>query len=1571
MTQQSANTNMGGNGQKKIGAVLVQGGGIAGVQASLDLANSGFKVYLVEREAAIGGMMSHLDKTFPTGDCATCIVSPKLVECARNLNIEILTMSELTDLKGEPGNFKATVKRYPRYVDETKCNGCSECTNACPVQIPDHFDRELGKRKAIAKHYAQATPNIFGILKNGHAPCKVACPANVNVQGYVQLIKKKEYIKAVNLMRERNPLSAICGRICTHPCESQCTRGNADDSIAIRLLKRFASDQEMRMLESGTLSLPPEKKPAAGAKKVAVVGAGPAGLTVASDLADKGFAVTAYEAQPAAGGMLRYGIPEYRLPKKVLDHEVELIRRKGVRFIFNCRIGDKTTLDQLRKDHDAVFIGAGVTKGRLLGVEGENKTGVLQGVDFLRDVARASRPCTPRSEGVSPSNRGLDARDMEEPLPEVKARVVVIGGGNVAVDVARTALRLGARTVEMVSLEQRHEMPAYPEEVEATLQEGIKVTNGWGPRRILGNGSVTGIELKKCTQVFDADGRFNPIYDEQQQIFIEADQIITAIGQTSDDEFVKHIGAATQGRYFKADPVTLVTSLDGVFAGGDAVSGPKSVIEAVAAGKRAAESIERSLAGKDMVSQRFDATVKPVPEELLPAIDGVEEKPRAKAGELPMTQRIGSFKEVETGLTEEQALAEAERCLNCALCSECKECVEACKQNAIDHLMGERMVELEVGAVILTTGFEEFDASRKGEFGWGRYPNVITSVQFERMLSAAGPFEGHVVRLSDHCEARKIAWIQCVGSRDSKCGNEYCSSICCMASTKQAMVAQDHTPGLEATIFYMDIRAHGKDFDQYYERAKNQNGVRYIKSIPSRIVQMPGTMNPRARFMDETGKLREEEFDLVVLAVGLEPSRSAQQCAQKLGIELNEYGFCATQRSLPLSTSRPGVFVGGAFQEPKDIPETVMQASGAASMAMELLASARNTRTVKKKYPDEHDVTDEEPRIGVFICHCGRNIASVVDVECVVKNIENEPGVVFATHTMFTCADTSLSNIREQIVEHRLNRIVVASCTPRTHEPLFRETLREAGLNPFLFEMANIRDQCSWVHSASPERATQKATELAKMAIARSHCLVPLEGGTLAVDQKGLVIGGGLAGMTAALALANQGFKVHLVERTQRLGGHLHDIHHTLEDTDVAGLTARLIKQVQEHKNINLYLGMDVAEIKGHIGEFHATLSCDGRKSEVSAGAVIVATGAEKAQTTKFLAGSSPNVTTQVDLEKQIHEGHLPAGLQNVVMIQCAGSRDEERPYCSRVCCSMAVKNALAIKAKSPQTDVFVLYRDIRTYGFREIYYKKAREAGVVFLRYAREQAPVVSITGILPVGSMGVSPMTMQRLHGQGARDTHGRDAPATETPRDATTNASGLKVSVNSPDFAEPIEIETDLVVLSTGIEADRQNNKRVSDMLKVPLNADGFYVEAHMKLRPVDFATEGIFLCGLAHSPKFIDETIAQARAAAARAATVLSKTQLDVSPQVSYVDQTKCISCMTCVHVCPYSAPFCNTDGKGQIEAAKCMGCGICASECPARAIQLNHFETDQFRAMIRAILAEGNGASKERASVKVS
>lgn len=1468
---------------KKIGAVLVQGGGIAGIQAALDLANSGFKVYLVERSAAIGGMMSHLDKTFPTGDCATCIISPKLVECARNLNVEILTLSELVGLEGQPGHFKATVKRFPRFVNEAKCTACSQCTDVCPVDVPNEFDRNLGTRKAIALHYAQATPNIFEILKNGHSPCKVACPANINVQGYIQLIKKKEYIKAVNLVRERNPLAGICGRACNHPCEAACTRNSVDEPVDIRLLKRFASDKEIEMIEAGLISLPEEKSPPAGARKVAIVGAGPAGLTAAADLADRGLAVTIYESSSAAGGMLRWGIPEYRLPRKILDHEVELIRRKGVSLKYNCSVGADIPLEQLRRENEAVFLGVGVQSSRRLGIEGEEKKNVDYGVEFLRQAADRGNP------------------------PRVMDNVIVIGGGNVAVDVARVARRLGAGRVVMACLEKRQEMPALPEEVEAAIVEGIEVRNGWGPWRISGADKIEGVEFKECTRVFDEDGRFSPLYNENILTTLKCDQVIIAIGQALDRLFMAHAGIESERGCFKVNPLTLETSVKGLFAGGDSVSGPASIIQAVAAGKRAAESIERYLKNEDMLSARFENTVKPLPEDLLPSIAGQVKKPRAVPASVPVAQRMGNFVEVEAGLSEEQALAECERCLNCAKCSECLECVRACEQNAIDHFMGENTVELDVGSVILTPGFEEFPAEEKGEYGFGRYANVVTTVQFERMLSASGPFEGHVIRRSDGREAKRIAWIQCVGSRDEKCGNEYCSSVCCMVSTKQALVASDHTPGLEASIFYMDIRAHGKDFDRYYERARNQGNIGYIRSMPSRVVQVPGTKDLRLQYYGDGGQMMERDFDLVVLSVGMEPGTSARESARRLGVDLNEYGFCATDRFSPLTTSRPGVFVAGAFQEPKDIPETVTQASAAASMSMELLAESRNSLVTKRVYPAEHDVTDEEPRIGVFVCHCGKNIASVVDVERVAEIAAHLPNVVLSTHTMYTCADNSLSNIRDMIHEHSLNRVVVASCTPRTHEPLFRETLREAGLNPYLFDLANIRDQCSWVHAATPGLATEKAIDLMEMSVARARLLSPLTGTSFTVDQSGLVIGGGVAGMTAALALADQGFKMHLVEKSARLGGNALELGYTLEHEDVSAFVSGLVDRIEKQPNIQVYTGTEVAGLAGFIGSFQVTLFGNGKTSYVHCGAIIVATGAGPAGIKEYLHGKSSRVLTQVELEKRLQKGAFPAAKSNVVMIQCVGSRNDERPYCSRICCSVAVKNALKIKKQDPGSNVFVLYRDIRTYGFREKYYKQAREAGVIFLRYERNSPPV-------------------------------------------AMEEDSCLKVTVNSPDFPEPVEIEVDSLVLSTGIDAD-PGNRRLADLLKVPLNADGFFNEAHLKLRPVDFATEGIFLCGLAHSPKMIDENISQARAAAARAATVLSKATLEVGAQVSQVDQSKCISCMTCVKVCPYGAPVMNADNKAEIISAKCMGCGICAAECPACAIRLNHFEATQFKTML--------------------
>ncbi len=1241
--------------RKMVGAVLVEGGGIAGVQASLDLANSGYKVYLVNRSASIGGMMSHLDKTFPTGDCAICVISPKLVECARNLNIEILTLSELVKLEGEPGNFKAFVKKSPRYINEEICNDCSDCTKACPVEVNDKFNRNLGKRKAIQKYYAQATPNMPNILKLGHAPCKINCPANVNVQGYVQLIKKKEYVKAVNLIRERNPLSAICGRVCPAPCESACTRSGVDDPIAIRQLKRFASDEEMRLVKTGALALPEQKRPPAKAKKVAIIGAGPSGLTAAGDLANMGFDVTIYEAGNTAGGMLYWGIPQYRLPKEILDYEIELIRRRGVKIVLNCVIGKDKTFDELRKENSAVYISAGAHTSRKLGIHGEDKKGVLYGVEFLRQVG------------------------LQEEKPFFKGKVTVIGGGNVAVDVARTALRLGAKKVELISLEQHNEMPAYPDEIEATLKEGITLLNGWGPKKITGNGSVKGIELKRCVSVFDKQGKFKPVYNEHKVLKVKTDQLIIAIGQAVDNQLMEHLGIEIEKGCLKVDPVTLKTSLNGVFAGGDNASGPASVIKAVSAGKRAAESIGHYLNNEDLLSNRFESTLKPVTEELLPDISSENKKSRAVATELELERRLGNFNEIESALSVEQAVAEAERCLNCAQCSECMECVSACEKKAVNHNMTDQVVELDVGAVILTPGIEEFSPEIKGEYGFKRYRNVLTSVQFERMLSAAGPYGGHVVRRDDGTEARRIAWIQCVGSRDAKT-NEYCSSICCMATTKQSMIASEHVPGFEGTIFNMDIRAHGKDFDQYYERARGMNNIRFIKSIPSRIIQMPQTNDLRLGYFDGQQGYIEQDFDLVILAVGLDPKSSVTESISRLGIQINEYGFCLTDRLNPLITSKPGVFVGGAFQEPKDIPETVMQASAAASMAMELLAPAKNTLIKSREYPQEHDITDESPRIGVFVCHCGINIAGTVDVEKVTECIKNEPGVVLASHTMYTCSNASLSNIKEQIALHRLNRVVVASCTPRTHEPIFRETLREAGLNPFLFELANIRDQCSWVHSMEPEKATQKAIELVKMSISRSYYLLPHEGERIPIRQNAVILGGGLSGMSAALSLAEQGFDVDIIEKSSKLGGNLSHIDSTLETENLTDFKKKLIENVNSQRNIDIYLDAEINSVTGHIGDFKIKFTREGRPQEVMCGAVIIATGANPATTKEYSYGIVRNIITQLELENLLSTKKPEKKGQTYVMIQCVGSRTTERPYCSRICCSMAVKNALKIK---------------------------------------------------------------------------------------------------------------------------------------------------------------------------------------------------------------------------------------------------------------------------------------------------
>jgi heterodisulfide reductase subunit A-like polyferredoxin len=1484
MTEQSS--SIGSQKSEAVGAVLVCGAGITGIQASLDLAESGFKVYLAESGYAIGGRMAQLDKTFPTGDCAMCILSPKLVECARNKNIEIITLADIEGVTGEPGNFEVTLRRRPRYVDASKCNACGECSDACPVSLPSEFDRKLGTRKAIFRPYPQAIPNVYGISKsNGVAPCKGVCPAGVNAQGYVALIAAGKFHEAYDLIRERCPLPAVCGRICHHPCQQECNRREVDEAVAVRDLKRFAADYVHE--HQSEHKSPPKPAVKAQPERVAIIGGGPAGLTAARDLAALGYSSTLFEARPFLGGMLRMGVPAYRLPRDVLDREINDLVAERVTVKLNTKLGTDINIEGLKKaGYGAIFIATGAHASNRMQLPGDDAKGVMYGLDFLARV------------------------NLDQSV-EVGSKAVIVGGGNVAMDAARAALRKGAKEVTVVYRRGRNEMPALPEELEQAEEEGTKLELLANPVKVIkdAKGRVSGLEcLRMKLGKPDASGRARPESVEGSNFVVEADSVIIAIGQSADIE-----GVALKGGKILANE-SLLTEVAGVFAGGDAVLGPASLVEAMAHGHHAAEAIHAFLRSKPLpvIERRArDWATNPNP--------SAPKTPQLRLVRADGETRTKDFAEIEAGYTPEQAVAEAKRCLACGLCSECGLCTKTCSAGAIVHDMQPSTQTLSVGSVVLTPGYEEFQASLRGEFGHGRYANVMTSVQFERMLSASGPTEGKVLRPSDRKVAKRICFIQCVGSRDAARGNGYCSSICCMSATKEAMVALEHVPGLQVSIFCMDVRAFGKEFDGYVNRARDDHGVKFIHAMPSRVVEMPNSKNPRVRYIDETGEEQQEEFDLVVLSVGLRPSAQVKATAEKLGIALNQFGFCATDRLSPMAASKPGVFVAGAFQEPKDIPESVAQASGAAACAMEGLAESRGTLIKRHEYPWERDVSDEEPRIGVFICHCGHNIASVVDVEAVAASANRLKNTVHVETNLYTCSDTSQQHIKDIVKKNRLNRLVVASCSPRTHEVLFQETLRESGLNQYLFAMTNIRDQCSWVHRDDHAAATDKAIDLMKMAVARARQLKALGTGRLAVSQSALVLGGGLAGMTAALAIADQGFEVHLAEKDSVLGGQLRFIHTTLEGADVGAHLAELVARVTHHPKIKLHLNAKPLQISGHVGHFTSRIDVAGVEKSIAHGVVIVAIGGAERQTDLYLNGKHERVVTQRQFEAQLAERALPKELgehPTVVMIQCVDSRNQKHPYCSRVCCSEAIKNALALKEQSPESKVIVLFKDIRTYGFRETYYQQAREAGVVFVRFPDGKEPEVA--------------------------DKSGK-----------------LQVSVTDVSTGRDLLIPTDLLVLSTGI-APSADHPLLSGLLRSALTADGFFLEAHPKLRPVDLANEGEFLCGIAHSPRFIDETIAHAKAVAGRAATILSRSHLEIAGQVAKVNTEHCVACATCVKVCPYGAPMINDIKKAEIQGAKCMGCGSCAAACPAHTITLQHQEEQQVAAMLDELLLASGG-----------
>jgi len=860
-----------------------------------------------------------------------------------------------------------------------------------------------------------------------------------------------------------------------------------------------------------------------------------------------------------------------------------------------------------------------------------------------------------------------------------------------------------------------------------------------------------------------------------------------------------------------------------------------------------------------------------------------------------------------------KAYIEREKCIY--FLGKCTICEAVCKNKAIDFKQKRVRGKVRVGAIIIATGYEVFKPEG-GTYGYGVFENVFTSLEYERVLSASGPTQGEILRRTDKKVPNKIAWIQCVGSRDLRNGRSYCSATCCGYAIKQAIVTKNHHPHIETVIFHNDIRTFGKGLEDLYERAKRM-GVKFIRGRSPLIKENPENHNLIVTYLSD-GKLRQEEFEMVILSVGVLPQRTNRKMSELFGLELNHHGFFEVSPFYPLKDGKRGIFVSGNTIAPMDIPDTICSTSAVAAQVAELLAPARGSLAVKKEYPPERPVGDEEPRIGVFVCHCGSNIAEIVDVKEVVQYVKTLKGVVYAEDQVVSCSNEGLTRITQLIKEHSLNRVVVAACTPRTHEPVFREALKEAGLNPYLLEMVNIREHCSWVHPFEKEEATQKAKELLRMAIWRARELEPLQEPHFGVTKSALVLGGGLAGMVAALSLARQGFEVYLVEKEKELGGNLREIYFTLEGEEVGAFLKRLINEVEAEERIKVFKGYKLSSLSGYVGNFISTIeSSEGEKIELSHGVVIIATGGKPLKPTEYEYGKSERILTQRELEGKIARGELPEKLKTVVMIQCVQARDEERPYCSRICCGQAIKNSLKLKESFPDVQIMVFYRDMRTYGFIEDLYREARGKGVLFIRYDLEKKPQVEL-------------------------------------------NHDKLKVKAWEPVLKREIEVEADLVVLS--VPVDSRENLELSQQLGLPLSSDGFFMEAHIKLRPVDFTVDGFFLCGMAHYPKFIPETIAQAKSAALRAALILSQDQLKGSGVVCEVREDLCMGCGACVEVCSYRAlqlvEVKKELKKAQCNAVLCRGDGLCSSVCPTGAIRLRHFTEEQILSEIDGLMEEG-------------
>lgn len=848
----------------------------------------------------------------------------------------------------------------------------------------------------------------------------------------------------------------------------------------------------------------------------------------------------------------------------------------------------------------------------------------------------------------------------------------------------------------------------------------------------------------------------------------------------------------------------------------------------------------------------------------------------------------------------------------------CGICKAVCQAGAVDFTQEEEKIEVRVGAVVLSPGIQPFDPKALREYRYGEFANVVTSMDYERLMCATGPYGGEILRGSDQKHPKKLAWIQCVGSRSVREGaNSYCSSVCCTYTQKQVILTKEHDAEASCTVFHNDIRAYGKDFERYYQKAEELPDVRFFRSYVSVVREDPKTKNVTIRYTVPGEGVKDEEFDMVVLSVGLNPPQDAHDLSHKFGVALNGHGFASATPANPMQTTRPGVFVSGAFQGPTDIPESVFTASAAGSQAGEFLDYRRGKLAVEREYPLERDVSQEEPRVGVFVCHCGANIGRIVGVPSVVEYVRTLPNVVHAQEQLFSCATNSAKEITDITREKGLNRVVVAACSPRTLEALFRDTVREAGINQYYCEMANIREHCSWVHAKEKESATEKAKDIVRMAVARAAHLEPLQEFDLPVNKAALVVGGGVAGMTTALSIAEQGHHVFLLEKETDLGGVARRLHSTLSGMDVQAFLKDLVGKVYRHPLVHVTTEAAIAGATGYVGNFVTRVKARGRVQEIQHGVTVIATGAQEYRPTEYLYGEDERVLTQLEVEGALARGdeRLLAS-QALVMIQCVGCRQPDRNYCARICCSQAVKNALKLKEHRPGMDIYVLFRDMRTYGFSEDFYREASGKDVKFIRYEPENKPRVE------------------------AAKAGGR---------------SVLRVTADDPILGTTLVIDADTVALSAAV-LPRKDNRELAQLFQISLSPDEFFKEAHVKLRPVEFATDGVYLCGTAHYPKNLQETINQAYGAAGRAVALLSHDTVVASGSVCEVEENKCISCGECVAACSYGAVELRETGRGKkacVNPVLCKGDGLCNAVCPTGAISLKHFTDEEFLSQIDA------------------